>query len=229
MFRFLNMSNTYRMRLKSKKGFTLIELMIAVGIISVLAAFAVPSFRKYIEQAKLSEATSYLAWGAGDQMRVQMIYGKFADIIGGGASSDRPQLQIDIPKPKYDLIVGNLTGDTSANISLSRVHPQAFPTGYNIANPGLFGVNSPTNSAEANFMIGVEGSFQSNDELRFVLASTRSRRVWLLCDGHQNHNDMSAFTGVVNEWSAGNPSNIPPWFQNNLSCAVQAPSMDTGF
>lgn len=46
--------------LRSKKGFTLIELMIVVAIIGILAAVAIPAFMKYIRRSKTSEATMNL-------------------------------------------------------------------------------------------------------------------------------------------------------------------------
>jgi len=42
---------------KTKRGFTLIELMIVVAILGILAAVAIPAFLNYMRKAKTSEAT----------------------------------------------------------------------------------------------------------------------------------------------------------------------------
>ncbi|HET7775925.1 MAG TPA: pilin, partial [Azospira sp.] len=42
-------------------GFTLIELMISVVIISILAAIALPAYQDYVTRSRLSEATSALS------------------------------------------------------------------------------------------------------------------------------------------------------------------------
>lgn len=41
---------------KANKGFTLIELMIAVAVIGILASVALPSYSKYIARSKRAEA-----------------------------------------------------------------------------------------------------------------------------------------------------------------------------
>jgi len=49
------------------RGFTLIELMIAVVIVAILAAVALPSYNRYVQRGKISEATANLS-----TMRVKM-------------------------------------------------------------------------------------------------------------------------------------------------------------
>ena len=53
--------------MKSQDGFTLVELMIVVVIVSILAAIAVPAYSNYTMRGKIPDATSNLA-----AKRVQM-------------------------------------------------------------------------------------------------------------------------------------------------------------
>ena len=43
------------------RGFTLIELMIAVAVVAILGAIALPSYQNYVQRGKITEATSSLS------------------------------------------------------------------------------------------------------------------------------------------------------------------------
>lgn len=50
-----------RLRSTTSRGFTLIELMIAVAIIAILTAVAVPQYQDYVTRGRIPEATSTLS------------------------------------------------------------------------------------------------------------------------------------------------------------------------
>lgn len=71
--------------LKNQEGFTLIELMIVVGIIGILVAIAAPNFSKYQSKARQSEAKIALSAIYGAEKSFYSEYSSYAtglDAIG---------------------------------------------------------------------------------------------------------------------------------------------------
>lgn len=73
------------------RGFTLIELMIAVAIVGILASVAYPSYQRYVARSNRSVAIAYLNEVATRQQQYRLdarTFGSLADIGMSSAPSD---------------------------------------------------------------------------------------------------------------------------------------------
>ena len=74
--------------MKRQSGFTLLELMIVVVVISILAAIAVPSYNQYVIRGKLTDAFSALASA---QSSAEQFWSNNRTYVGFNASNGFPQ------------------------------------------------------------------------------------------------------------------------------------------
>ena len=97
-------------RVKAKKGFTLIELMIVVAILGILAAIAIPTYLDYTVRAKVSEAVSLLSGMANSIAEYHTSQG------------DWPNNLTEVGGPKTSKYVENMTygkGDNNNTVTIS--------------------------------------------------------------------------------------------------------------
>jgi type IV pilus assembly protein PilA len=126
--------------LKSKKGFTLIELMIVVAIIGILAAIAIPNFLKFQAKSKTSEARTNLGaifTGETSYFGESNSYGDFTNIGWGptgtpryhytltGAKTGVTNVEIGADATAVDnpTWTGNFNGATSGGVAIAGTTP----------------------------------------------------------------------------------------------------------
>jgi prepilin-type N-terminal cleavage/methylation domain-containing protein len=80
------MLNRMRSTMKSRLGFTMIELMVVVIIVGILAAIAIPIYAKYVKNARVSEATGRM----GDILTASKAYATENDADGNPATVNWP-------------------------------------------------------------------------------------------------------------------------------------------
>ncbi len=120
-------------KLKTRQGFTLVELAVVIVIIGVLAAFGVPRFLKSVERSKAAEAFNYLAAVREAQERYIAREGVYATNIS--------MLDITQSTPKYFALptggaitrnIGVSGDDTSWSMQLTRDSTSSSYGGYTV-------------------------------------------------------------------------------------------------
>jgi type IV pilus assembly protein PilA len=180
-------------KLRNKRGFTLVELMIVVAIIGVLAALAIYGVRKYLSNAKTAEARMSLGRIAKD---AQVAYEKENVTTGKidlGASADIshslcpdappvPTDVADISNKKYQSspVDWNAGGWTCLKFTMS--DPQYFQYEYDVTQAGAAAALNDSFSAEAHgdldgdlavSTFSIVGNIQeASNELVLTLAAT---------------------------------------------------------
>lgn len=211
------------MKLKATKGgFTLLELMIAVAIVSALAAMAIPAFNKYIYESRRSEAVAML----GQVWKAQQIYfevnGYYRPSFSGEERDpslpDEPGAMQSLnfsphSGARYNLILGDIGSSPNNLVSLSQF-PQyldgSLKTGDNtrqgLNSYGLGVIAGGTNSKE--IMIGAEGRIgAANNKLDILFV--KNGKLFLLCDSTDSDPSAnSAASAVYALQTGGAPSCI---------------------
>lgn len=95
------------------KGFTLIELMVVVAILSILGAIALPIYNDYIVRGRIPEATAALA---NKRARIELFY-------------DNNRTYVDAPDCTADSTTSKYFAFSCDNVTTSTYTVQAVGTG----------------------------------------------------------------------------------------------------
>ena len=130
--------------MKRQRGFTLVEMLIAIAIIAVLVAIAMPAYNDYVQRAKLTESFTALS---DFRVRMEQFYQDNRRYDGAGLGNCGAKA----PNSKY------FTFDCLAVTVAPATTPQAYTvTATGIANQGLtnFVYTLNENNARATTTLG---------------------------------------------------------------------------
>ena len=137
--------------MNAAKGFTLIELMIAVVVVAILSAIALPAYTDYITRSKFTEAHTHLA-----DLRVKMeqFFQDNRTYVGGpcaptGANATQIKyfdFSCATGEPTLNTFVVRAVGKAGSDlagitftVNESNVHATSVTSGSTIANKGYTG------------------------------------------------------------------------------------------
>jgi prepilin-type N-terminal cleavage/methylation domain-containing protein len=113
---------------KTQNGFTIIELMIIVAMISVLAAVAIPSYENYIQKSYAKAAATVLQKDAQFMEKYQAIcgnYGKDTTSVANPQCASGSVTASNLAWPTLPYKVAPETGESQYYISFSSSKPAA--------------------------------------------------------------------------------------------------------
>lgn len=108
--------------MRMQKGFTLIELMIVVAVISILAIVGIPTYNDYVTRGKLVEGTSTLSDG---RVKLEQFFQDNRTYVGGTCPA---------ATANFTYTCGNLSATTYTITAIGKGNLSAFSYTINETN-----------------------------------------------------------------------------------------------
>lgn len=188
---FIPLDNLLRIRNGNVKvsGFSLIELMIVVAIVSILAAIAVPEFVKMVASVRVKSATADLV----------------ADLAFARAEAIKRGARVGVARPNDEWVGGWLVfvdtgkdGYTAGDPVLKTVHP---PLPGSTVSAGT--VTSSTNAIKMCTKIRLGGDASKLSIDAFTYAGDGRLRAYLGTEDRTAHVGAVSITSPVNTGASG--------------------------
>ena len=130
--------------MRTKKGFTLIELIIAIAVIGILLAVGLPAYTDHVKRGKLAEGISALSDG---RVKLEQFFQDNRTYVGGPAPG---------ATPNFTYAAGNLT-TTSYTITATGIGSlEGFV--YTINEGNTKGSNTPWGNNAACWVVKKGGA-----------------------------------------------------------------------
>jgi len=146
--------------LRQRTGFTLIEVMIALAIVAILVAVALPSYQSYVRRAIRSEGQMFLMDLAQRQEQYFLDQRRYATDLGSGAGQLTFSVPSDVSKHytlQQPFNVSNAAGAPPSFIHMLAPRPGDQMTTANDGNLLLDNVGTRWREVDGN------GSYAAND------------------------------------------------------------------